>query len=94
MADGLNPVLDEEIATVNSILEDIGADKKPIIVAVNKIDKSGHDSIFVRGYEKSTIGISALTGKNIDKLLKAICDVLPSNRKQAELFIPYEDGNA
>ena len=52
VADGLNPVLDEEIATVNSILEDIGADKKPIIVAVNKIDKSGHDSIFVRGYEK------------------------------------------
>ncbi|HHX24896.1 MAG: GTPase HflX [Tepidanaerobacteraceae bacterium] len=95
VADGLNPVLDEEIATVNSILEDIGADKKPIIVAVNKIDKSGHDSIFVRGYEKNrTIGISALTGKNIDKLLKAICDVLPSNRKQAELFIPYEDGNA
>lgn len=95
VADGSSPNLDEEIATVNSVLSEIGADKKPIIIAINKIDKVGGEQVFIKGYDKSnTIGISALTGQNLDKLLAAICNTLPSNRKEAELFIPYDDGPA
>ncbi|MDD4569655.1 MAG: GTPase HflX, partial [Tepidanaerobacteraceae bacterium] len=43
VADSSNPVLEEEIATVNSVLKEIGADKKPIIIAINKIDKNGEE---------------------------------------------------
>ena len=94
VADGSSPVLDEEIATVNSVLKEMGADKKPVIIAINKIDISSGQSIYIRGYDKDkTIGISALEGINLDELLAAICDVLPSNRQQAELFIPYNDGS-
>jgi GTP-binding protein HflX len=93
VADGSSPVLDEEITTVNSVLTEMGADRKPIIIAINKIDKSTGQSVFIRGYDKNnTIGISALKGINLDKLLKTICDVLPSTRRHAQLFIPYNDG--
>jgi GTP-binding protein HflX len=95
VADGLSPVLDEEIATVNSVLTEMGADKKPVLIAINKIDKSGEAPVFIKGYDKNhTIGISALLGHNLDKLLGAICNILPSNRRQAELFIPYDNGSA
>ncbi len=95
VADGSSPVLDKEIATVNSALSEIGADKKPVIIAVNKIDKNGEARVFVKGYDKnSIIGISALSGQNLNKLLTAICHMLPSNRQQAELFIPYNNGSA
>ena len=95
VADSSNPVLEEEIATVNSVLKEIGADKKPIIIAINKIDKNGEERIFMKGYDKnSIIGISALSGQNIDKLLAAICRILPSDRQQAELLIPYDNGPA
>lgn len=93
VADGSSPVLDEEIATVNSVLTEMGADRKPIIIAINKIDKSTGQSVYIRGYDKDkTIGISALKGINLDKLLKTICDVLPSTRRHAQLFIPYDGG--
>ena len=87
VADGSSPVLDEEIVTVNEVLAEMGANNKPVIVAINKIDKSGEEPIFIKGYDKdNTIGVSALTGQNLDKLLEAICNILPSNRKEAELL--------
>ena len=93
VADGTSPVLDEEIATVNSVLTEIGADMKPIIIAINKIDKNSGQSVFIRGYDRDkTIEISALQGFNLDRLLKVICNVLPSTRQLVQLFIPYNDG--
>lgn len=95
VADGSSPALDEEITTVNSVLAEMEADKKPIIIAINKMDKSNGQSVYIRGDgEDKAIEISALEDKNLDKLLQAICDVLPSNRQQARLFIPYDAGPA
>ncbi|MDD4569596.1 MAG: GTPase HflX, partial [Tepidanaerobacteraceae bacterium] len=95
VADGSRPVLDEETATVNSALSEIGADKKPVIIAINKVDKCVETPVFIKGYDKdNTIGVSALSGHNLDELLAAICSILPSNRQYAELFIPYDNGLA
>lgn len=95
VADGSSPILDREIATVHSVLKEIGADEKPMIIAINKSDKNNEEHVFVRGYDKkSIVMISALSGKNLDKLLAAICHILPSSRRQAELLIPYDKGSA
>ncbi len=95
VADGSSPTIDEDIFVVNSVLKELGAEQTPTIIAINKIDISGDASVFIEGYNKdNTIGISALTGKNLDKLLEAICRILPSNRRKAELFIPYDSGSA
>ncbi|GLI19579.1 MULTISPECIES: GTPase HflX [Tepidanaerobacter] len=95
VADGSSPTVEEDIAVVNSVLKELGVEKTPIIIAINKIDITGDTAIFIEGYNKdSTIGISALTGKNLDKLLDAICRMLPSNRRKAELLIPYDNASA
>lgn len=95
VVDGSSPKLAEQIATVNSVLSDLGFDKKPIIIAVNKIDESGSESLFIENYNKeNTIAISALKGMNLRGLLEIICNLLPSGRSQAELFIPYYNGQA
>lgn len=93
VADGSSPVLDEEIATVSSVLKELEADRKPTILAINKIDKISSQSVYIRGYDREkTVEISALKGLNLDKLLKTICDVLPSTRQFAQLIIPYSEG--
>ena len=93
VADGSSPVLNEEIATVNSVLKELGASRKPTILAINKIDKISSQSGYLRGYDREkTVQISALKGLNLDKLLKMICDLLPSTRQFAQLLIPYDDG--
>lgn len=93
VADGSSPVLNEEIATVNSVLKELGASRKPTILAINKIDKISSQSGYLRGYDREkTVQISALKGLNLDKLLKMICDLLSSTRQFAQLLIPYDDG--
>ena len=92
VADGSSPSLDEEIATVNSVLKQLDSDKKPTILAINKIDKCSQ-SVYVGGYDRDkVVEISALKGINLDKLLNAVCNVLPSNRQFAQLIIPYSQG--
>jgi GTP-binding protein HflX len=94
VADGSSPVLDEEIATVNSVLRELEAHRKPTILAINKIDKCGQNA-YLKGYDREKIvEISALKGLNLDILLKTICEVLPSSRQFAQLFIPYDEGQA
>ncbi|HHY13768.1 MAG TPA: GTPase HflX [Thermoanaerobacterales bacterium] len=92
VADGSSPQMEEEIKTVNSVLLDIGVDNKPIILAINKIDKRNTKNRFIRkNGDDKTIEISALNRTNLDGLLELISKYLPSNRKYAELFIPYDD---
>ena len=95
VADGSSSILEEEIITVNSVLSDIGIGEKPVILAINKIDKRNNENRFMRSYNQdNTIEISALKGINLDKLLNAISKYLPSNRHHAELFIPYDDARS
>ncbi|HHU69684.1 MAG TPA: GTPase HflX [Thermoanaerobacterales bacterium] len=95
VADGSSSILEEEIITVNSVLSDIGIGEKPVILAINKIDKRNNENRFIRSYNQdNTIEISALKGINLDKLLNAISKYLPSNRHHAELFIPYDDARS
>ena len=92
VADGSSTNLDEEITTVNSVLRELEAHSKPTLLVINKIDKC-NQRVHVRGHDREkTVEISALKKFNLDKLLKKICDLLPSNREFAQLFIPYADG--
>ncbi|MCG0276524.1 MAG: GTPase HflX [Thermosediminibacteraceae bacterium] len=89
VADASSPKVDQEIATVKSVLKEIGADSIPTILALNKVDKA--NNIIIPG-EENTVEISALCGTNLDLLLEKICKLLPQTREHALIFIPYEYG--
>jgi len=77
------------IQQVNSVLLQIGAEAIPQILVFNKIDKV--DTIFVSLLERQFpegVFISAAQGKNIDKLLVKVEEMLLGNRI-VQLKIPY-----
>jgi len=74
VVDAASPVRDEQIAQVNEVLAEIGADHIPQILVWNKIDLGGHTP-GVEDDEYDKIGrvfVSARTGEGIDLLRSAI----------------------
>ncbi|GHV25653.1 GTPase HflX [Spirochaetia bacterium] len=72
--DAADPDIDSFYETTLSVLRDLGAGKKPMLTALNKVDRleSGDapDSL-LRRYPNS-IPVSALTGKGLDELILRI----------------------
>lgn len=91
VVDGTSPKIEEEMSTVNSVLSDIKALDKPIIIAINKIDKF-KPPFSIKSKNENMVRISALKGINLDVLLEKICEFIPSTREKATLLIPYDDG--
>ena len=71
-----------KINTANKVLEEVGAAEKPIITALNKIDRLFSKEIKeilskIEGYTPNPIPISALYGYNLDKLCTKAEQLLP-----------------
>ncbi|MDR1913982.1 MAG: GTPase HflX [Clostridiales bacterium] len=96
VVDASNPAIEEQMSVVYNTLKDLGVLDKPIITVFNKSDKVGSEEVDVRlpndNIARTTVGVSALTGKNIDRLLIDIEKLLQDLRKQIFLMIPYSDG--
>lgn len=75
-------------------LEDIGAAGKPILSALNKIDRlSDPDAVPSLGPDFSDgVAISALTGSGLDALLIRVEGILETQMAWLEVTIPYEMG--
>ncbi len=75
---GLSPI-DEELARM------LRRSRKPVVVAVNKIDHEKHESLesdFASLGFDDTFPISAAHGRGISELLEAIVDLLPDKQEQ------------
>ena len=74
VVDAASPVRDEQIAQVNAVLAEIGADHIPQILVWNKIDVGGHaPGVEYDEYDKiRRVFVSARTGEGIDLLRSAI----------------------
>jgi GTPase len=78
--DASHPARDDQIAAVEAVLEDIGADEVPQVRVYNKIDAAGQDP----GIERDPSGIlravrvSALTGAGCAELRAALAERFPA----------------
>lgn len=86
----------EQALAVDKVLEGLGAVNKPMIIALNKADKTMHvNALDVKshyGSQYPVVEISALSGLNLDKLMDKIISLLPDDYKEYELIIPYREG--
>ena len=94
VVDGSSDNYEMQIDVVNEVLKDLGADDKPIILAVNKIDKIDIEKepySPVHDIGKETVYISAKGKTNLDILLDRIEYYANKNSGMIELFIPYNE---
>ncbi|MGE4283463.1 MAG: GTPase HflX [Clostridia bacterium] len=95
VVDSSSEEIEQHIAVVNNLLNELGAENKPIITVYNKIDLKRDDLRLPEAREEAnrSIEISALTGKGIDKLLEILEDVVPGKKTKIRVCIPYWEGN-
>ncbi len=89
-----HPQAEEQIAAVNSVLKEIGADEKSTVMVFNKMDRLNERRrrSLNRLQEKypHAVAISATTGEGISALLAEVGTQLRPKREFLELRIPHE----
>ena len=93
-----HPQAEEQIAAVDAVLKEIGADEKSTLMVFNKMDRLDPEGTgtgagaLKRLQEKfpHAVAISAATGKGISSLLAEISTQLRPKREFLELRIPHE----
>jgi len=77
VVDAASPARDDQIAEVNKVLHEIGADTVPQIKVFNKIDLAGRQPGVERGeYARiAAVRVSARTGAGIDELRSLLCNL-------------------
>ena len=91
--DCAHPQVEQQIAAVNVVLQEIGAEK-PVLCVLNKIDKDVGRN--VARQMAHTLGrsasVSAITGEGFDDLLTVLANALKSDKQLMKLNIPLSEG--
>jgi GTP-binding protein HflX len=95
VVDASHPGLDDQVAAVESLLEELELSQRPTIVALNKIDRLESEGALRGLLERfNGVAISALGGAGIDRLLSRVDAAFQPRVERVTLFIPYGDGTA
>jgi len=87
--------LQEQVAAVDDVLAEIGADELPRELVLNKVDRL--DSLARRRLANRFPGalrISAATGEGIEELKAHVAQLFENRYEEVRLLVPYEDGAA
>ncbi len=93
VVDVSHPQAEDQIASVNSVLEEIGAAGKPTLMVLNKMDQlNGSRDMVSRFLERypGAVTVSAVTGEGIPALMAELSSQLRPIREFIELAIPHE----
>jgi GTP-binding protein HflX len=83
----------EQIAAVDTVLREIGADKLPVELVLNKtdvVDTLGRRRLANRYPE--ALQISALTGEGLEELRARVAERFGERFERVRLLLPYEEG--
>ncbi|MFA7257102.1 MAG: GTPase HflX [Kiritimatiellales bacterium] len=92
--DCAHPQVEQQIAAVNTVLKEIGAENKPVFCVLNKIDKDAGRNV-ARQLGNTLLrsaAVSALTGEGVDDLLAGLADALKGHKTLMKLAIPMSEG--
>jgi GTP-binding protein HflX len=86
--------IEHELAASEAVLKEIGADDKPRVTALNKIDLLAPEAREELALMKpDAIQVSAESGEGLDRLAGALRTVLERGMEPVELLIPYAEGS-
>lgn len=92
VVDVSHPQVDEQIAAVNTVLNEIGAGDKSTMMVFNKVDQLNGGNALTRLGElyPNSVAISATHGTGLEELLSEISTQIRPERELLELKIPHE----
>ncbi len=92
VVDASDPACEERLATVNRVLDEIGATGKDTLTVFNKIDavEDRGDVALLRGAVRESIAVSARSGEGIDALLTTVRQRLDASSREVTLVVPHE----
>ncbi len=92
--DASHPRVDEQIAAVETVLRELGAQTKPVLAVFNKtdLDRGRDQAVRLSERFRHSTAISAATGEGTDGLLQAIADLLHDRIAHLRLKIPASEG--
>ncbi|WP_160671271.1 GTPase HflX [Clostridium sp. C8-1-8] len=94
VVDTSSPYAQEQIYAVEEVLAELGVRDKPIILVLNKIDKTTTEVIEAikdKNNQYNIVEISARNNVNLEGLLKEIGSTLPNKMRDIEVLVPYSD---
>ena len=84
----------EQIRAVRTVIDEIGAQETPEIIAINKSDVADQEVLMeILRKEPNSYAISVKTGFGIDALIHAIEKTLPRPKIEVDVVIPYSRGD-
>ncbi len=88
--------MDEQIAAVEEVLEQIGAGDKPVVTALNKVDNVNREAEGVQQWladaeaeYPNAVLISARTGEGLDALASILDEALRKRMLHIDILVPY-----
>lgn len=94
VVDGAHPDPEGQIAAVREVLAEIGADKVPELIVINKADIADPMVVArVRQREPHSVVVSAKTGEGIAEVLAAVEADLPRPAVEVAALLPYDRGD-
>jgi GTP-binding protein HflX len=94
VVDGAHPDPEEQVRAVREVLAEVGADRVPELLVVNKIDAAGAETLLrLKRLWPDAVFVSARTGQGIDDLRAAIEGRLPRPAVELRVVVPYHRGD-
>jgi GTP-binding protein HflX len=83
----------EQIAAVETVLHEIGADELPVELVLNKIDAvAAEDARRLSNRYPEALHVSGLTGEGLDALRERIAERFAERFEPVRLLLPYDEG--
>ena len=94
VVDGAHPDPEGQVAAVREVLGEVGADRIPELLAVNKIDVADEETLLrLKRAWPDAVFVSARSGMGIDDLRVAIAERLPRPATEMWVVLPYDRGD-
>jgi GTPase len=94
VVDGSHPDPEQQVRSVHEVLGEIGAEKLPELLVVNKVDASNEETqLRLKRLWPGAVFVSARTGAGLDDLRIAIEQRLPRPAIELRVLVPYERGD-
>ncbi|MEH1014957.1 GTPase HflX [Micromonospora sp. CPCC 206060] len=94
VVDGAHPDPEEQVRAVREVLAEVGADRLPELLVVNKTDAADEETLLrLKRAWPEAIFVSAWSGRGIDDLRVAIEGRLPRPAVEVRATLPYDRGD-
>ena len=94
VVDGAHPDPEGQVVAVREVLGEVGADRIPELLVVNKMDAADEETILrLKRAWPDAVFVSARSGLGIDALHAAIAQRLPRPAVDLRVLLPYDRGD-